>query len=185
MPRDSFDIADPGKRHEMLLRYALGELPAEQSDLLEAALEHDPVLCDELTSVVRWNIALSAAMASAAPPSALPLAQPVQAVSAMRHRRTVVGLSCAALASVVVVLIANAPRPASDLLSEAESFAQLADDEALVDAGDAVVDECELDDPLARLIAPEWLVTAVELDEAVLDTDADPDNDSPDEQELF
>jgi hypothetical protein len=103
----------------------------------------------------------------------------------MRHRRTIVGLTCAALASVVVVLIANAPRQAADLLSEAESFAQLADDEALVDAGDAVVDECELEDPLARLIAPEWLVTAVELDETVLDSDADSDDDSPDEQELF
>ena len=173
------------------LLYALGEMTVAEQEAFEQRLMTDGALCDELVSVVRTCSVVAEvdrlAAGSARHASRVSVAQLNSASrsSGTAPRRTaaiIVAVSCAMLLMVATVLNVSPPMPDSIVLNEDETdvFVKLLADDAerLVVVDDS--EESGVDESVNELLAPEWLLAAIELDETPTgndDTRTDPDED--------
>jgi hypothetical protein len=145
----------------LLARCALGELSPDQQDHLEQLLLHDEQLCLQLAGTVELLQTLRHIPAPAPPVSIHPVS-----VATLRHRtargRTLaVATTVAALA--VLALLAITPGSAQpENLGDAVTLSSLLQTENLehrTSDSDSYTTETDLPEP------PDWLLTALDLDE--------------------
>jgi hypothetical protein len=157
------------------MRYVLGELPDDQTELFETAMADDLTLCEAVLAATQLTcgIALACTMR--------PSAQPVIADVAMRaepvlFRRPAVarfGVFAAAVAMVLAVIAMSTlqPRQSGGELAvvddaTADALVLLLHDASANDMNTELEEWTVSDDSVSGLVAPEWLLTAVDLDAA-------------------
>jgi hypothetical protein len=149
-------------RHWLASRYVMSELTVTEADVFESAMEHDPELCEILTDTVRLHVGIQSAFAERA---ATQVVGPIsnQAPSGTRFSRLSVS---SALITVVGLMLAIRAAGTGYVVPDeatAAAYARLiAEDGPLTRAEIETVD---LDlDVIPGLEAPEWLLSAVELE---------------------
>ncbi len=165
------------------MQYVLGELSDEQTELFESAMEYDVTLCEAVLAATRLTCGI--ALACESQPSAQPLIASVTLIAAPDSFRRPAfarfGVFAAATALVLAVLAMvtlQTRQGAGDLAAvddaTADALAMLLND---AEASEMNTDLDELtgaDDSVASLVAPEWLLTAVDLDAAAASSEDHP-----------
>ncbi len=167
-------------RDWLAMQFVLGELTELQAAEFDAALMSDPGLCDAVVNASRLMSGIALACESNAVVSHLAAADRLQNVgsqsrSLLRSRFKLVVTAAAALGVLATVVNSQLPHAASLLSSSVSAtVADVATADALVSllADDSTV-EMDADseefgfaeDSLSDLAAPEWLLTAVELEQ--------------------
>lgn len=166
-------------REWLAMLFVLGELSEDQCSQFEAAMLEDVALCEVVVEASRISAGLVLALETKPE-----LSRPV----AIRQRSAISRFTVFAAGTALVVLliaVVNSqfffPAGHSVVVEDADAADALVnllstDPPADVDAESD--DEPMLDDSIADLVAPEWLLTAVDLDEAEVDGDKDADDDS-------
>ena len=172
------------------LQYVLGELSDEQTELFESAMENDVVLCEAVLAATQLTCGIALACESQS--STQPLIASVTLISAPdsfsrpAFARFGVFAAPAALVLAVLAMVTLPTRQGAGELASvddatADALAMLLND---AEASEMETDLDELtgsDDSDASLVAPEWLLTAVDLDAAASSEDhptIGPDNEA-------
>ena len=160
-------------------RYLLEEMSSDERVQFESQLEWDESLCDELILGVRLLAGTRAVFAvPAAPPVPAVLPVPVRPSISVRGR-TAVFSALAALCLMLMAVVSEVWRGHSPsiLLQDAVALSDLLDGSEMMPGDrDADVDGL-LDDRIAMPENPDWLITALDLDEQNSDVDAAPKED--------
>lgn len=185
------DEADAGAW--LATRYALGEMTDAELEEFERRLLTDVAICDEVVSAVQMLSAVAMVEASTLSRrsdggnsiTVAPRSAP-RSVRAHRTTTAIVAVSCAVVLLATFVMMSSGPStPELALDAEgADVFLQLMAEDSGRSLAEDVSDETVFDDLAEELIAPEWLLTAIDLDEAdggKAESGAEPD----DETELF
>jgi anti-sigma-K factor RskA len=159
-------------------RYVLGELSDEQAETFEAAMSEDVALCEAVLQATLLNSAI--ALAHESQPSEVPMLaritsdeSPLPVIATERSMFARFGVFAATAAMVLAVLamvmLQNYPQTeelASDDDATADMLAMLLHNSSSAEMS-SEIDEISLaDDSVSSLVAPEWLLTAVDLDSA-------------------
>jgi len=165
-------------RDWLAMQFVLGELTELQAAEFDAALMGDPGLCDAVVNASRLMSGIALACESNAVVSHA--ADRLQSVGpqsrGLRGRRLKLVVTAAAALGILATVVKSQLPPAASLLSSSvqATFADVATADALVsllpDDSMVVMDtESEefgfAEDSLSDLAAPEWLLTAVELEQ--------------------
>ncbi len=163
----------------LAMRYVLGELSDEQAESFEAAMADDVALCEAVLQATLLNSAVVLAYESQR--SEMPVlvgatseesTLSVRAIDRSAFSRFGVFAATAAmvLAVMAMVMMQNSP-PADALASDdeatADMLAMLLDNSLSSDMSGEFDEFSSPDDSISSLVAPEWLLTAVDLDSAV------------------
>lgn len=157
-------------------RYLLEEMSSDERVQFESQLEWDEALCDELILGVRLLAGTRAVFAVPAVPAVPPV--PVRPSISVRGR-TAVFSALVALCLMLMAVVSEVWRGHSPsiLLQDAVALSDLLDGfEMMSGDRDADVDGL-LDDHIAMPENPDWLITALDLDEQNADVDALPEED--------
>lgn len=176
----------PDDQQWLAMRYVLNELSAEQAAVFEAAMADDVRLCEAVSETVRLcSGVMLACEAERCSAGAVPIAPGGQ-----RQSRFAVISALAALALILVVVFFNRPLStptvvAEGLASEADVLVNLfSDEESSETTADSETDLMS-EDSLSDLVAPEWLLTAIELDDALKEPGEFPGQTPDDETDVF
>ena len=166
----------------LAMRYVLGELSDEQAETFEAAMSEDVALCEAVLQATLLNSAV--ALAYQSQHSVMPVKAEVAGDESILPFRATdrssfapFGVFAATAAMVLAVMamvwMQNSPQAeelASDDDATADMLAMLLHNSSSSDLSSDVDEFSSTDDSVASLVAPEWLLTAVDLDSAsVLD----------------
>ena len=162
----------------LAMRYVLGELSDEQAESFEAAMAEDVTLCEAVLQATQLNSAVALAYESqhSGRPTLVcitndELSLPVNAPDRSSFARFGVFAATTAmvLAILAMVMLQNSP-PAEELASDddaaADMLAMLLDHASSSDMSSEFDEYNSMDDSVSSLVAPEWLLTAVDLDSA-------------------
>jgi hypothetical protein len=189
---ESSDTASSDEREWLAMQYVLGELSSEQADEFEDAMAKDLSLCDDVMVATRMLAATMLAcesavgvdQAKAVRSETIRPRTPRRQSAVARINLCLMGaalLGCLILAGKTWFDASGLPdgsMAAADDSVTAIAFAQLLPDRLQVDANVEMEDETSLDDSLVGLDAPEWLLTAVELEAADVETRQNQDEDA-------
>ncbi|MFN5284517.1 MAG: hypothetical protein ACK5KS_06805 [Planctomyces sp.] len=145
----------------LLARCALGELSPEQQEHLEDRLLHDEQLCLELAGTVELLQTLRQTPATQTPASSHPLSATTPRRRNARTRTLSATATLAALAALALLLIAPGsghPENLGDAVT-LSSLLQSENHEQRSNDSDSWTSETDLPEP------PDWLLTALDLDE--------------------
>lgn len=162
----------------LAMRYVLGELSDEQAESFEAAMAEDVALCEAVLQATQLNSAV--ALAYESQPSIMPALfgvtcdeSTLPAVAIERSSFAGIGVFAAtaamALAVVAMVMLQNSPQTeqlASDDDATADMLAMLLHNSSSGDMSGEFDEFSSAEDSVSSLVAPEWLLTAVDLDSA-------------------
>ena len=162
----------------LAMRYVLGELSDEQAETFEAAMSEDVALCEVVLQATLLNSAI--ALAHESPPSEMTVLaritrdeSPVPVIATERPVFARFGVFAATAAMVLAVLamvmLQNSPQTeelTNDDDATAEMLAMLLHNSASAEMSSEIDEISFPDDSVSSLIAPEWLLTAVDLDSA-------------------
>ncbi len=154
-------------------RYLLEEMSPDERVQFESQLEWDGALCDELILGVRL---LAATRASFAVPAVPPV--PVKS-SISVPGRTAVFSALVALCLMLMAVVSEVRRGYSPsvLLQDAVALSDLLDGSEMIPVDREADVEGLIDDHVAMPENPDWLITALDLDEQDSDVDAAPEED--------
>lgn len=154
-------------------RYLLEEMSPEERVQFESQLEWDEALCDELILGVRL---LAATRSSFAVPVVAPV--PVKTSTSVSGRTAVfsavVALCLMLMAVVSEVRHGHSP---SVLLQDAVALSDLLDGSEMLSVDREMDVDVLIDDHVVMPENPDWLITALDLDEQDSDVDASPEED--------
>ena len=145
----------------LLARCALGELSPEQQELLEDRLLHDEQLCRELAGTVELLQTLQQTPATQTPASSHPLSATSPRRRNARTRTLSATATLTALAALALLLTAphsSHPENLGDAVT-LSSLLQSENHEQRSNDSDSWTTEDDLPEP------PDWLLTALDLDE--------------------
>lgn len=186
MTFDVDQMTSADDRQWLAMRYVLDELSAGQAAEFETAMADDVSLCEAVSEAVQLCagvvLACQADHSSEAAVRLVPRRQ--------QQSRFAVFAACSALAMILIVLFVTRPSEAPAVVaegsaSEADVLASLVSDELPSETSSDSEDDLMLDDSLADLVAPEWLLTAIELDDALNEPGAFPGQTPDDETDVF
>ena len=158
----------------LAMQYVLGELTQEESEQFESAMFEDVALCEAVVAATQLTAGIAMACglrpASSAPvvfarmPSSI--SEPIRPAFA---RTIVVGAAITmALTVLEMVTLQNSPRSGASSAAiddaAADALAVLLRNETLNDSPNEFDEWNVPDDSISGLVAPEWLLTAVDLD---------------------
>ncbi|MBC7967611.1 MAG: hypothetical protein H7Z17_16985 [Fuerstia sp.] len=157
------------------MQYVLGELSDEQTELFESAMADDVALCEAVLAATQLTCGI--ALACESQPSTRPVIASVTLIAApVAHSRPAFARFgvFAAAASLVLALLAmvtlQTRQSGGDLAAvddaTADALAILLNDGEASEMNTDLDELTGSDDSLASLVAPEWLLTAVDLDAA-------------------
>ncbi len=167
----------------LAMRYVLGELSDEQAESFEAEMAEDIDLCEAVLQATLLNSAVALAYESqqsgspasvgiASDESSLPVVSCLHVNGANRSSFARFGVFAATTAMVLAILamvmLQNSPQVealASDDAT-ADMLAMLLDNSSSSDLSGEFDEFSSTDDSVSSLVAPEWLLTAVDLDSA-------------------
>lgn len=177
------DTMQPGDDVQWLaMRYVLGELSDEQAETFEAAMSEDVALCEVVLQATLLNSAV--ALVYQSQHSVMPVMAGVAGDETILPFRATdrssfapfgvfVATAAMVLAVMAMVWMQNSPQAkelASDDDATADMLAMLLHNSSSSDLSSEVDEFSSTDDSVTSLVAPEWLLTAVDLDSAsVLD----------------
>jgi len=162
----------------LAMRYVLGELSDEQAESFEAAMADDVALCEGVLQAILLNSAVALAFESqqSGRPALVGVTSdesslPVVAINRSPFARFGVFAATAAmvLAVLAMVMLQNSPQAevlSSDDDATADMLAMLLDNSSSSDLSGEFDEFSSADDSVSSLVAPEWLLTAVDLDSA-------------------
>lgn len=164
-------------RDWLAMQLVLGELTDEQAAEFDEVMLNDPALCESVVTATRLASGIVRARESSS------VIIPATTLRRSVIARSGVFVAGAALLGLLVTLanlqFSTPPRAVSqfsaNLLDDADALARLLPDELPSPADIESSDEPFLSDSLADLMAPEWLITAVDLEQAAA-TQVDPDD---------
>ncbi len=150
-------------RDWLAMQYVLAELPDDQRTAFEDAMLDDVSLCEFVVGATRLTAGLTRALAAEAKG-----ARPVVKRRAMSSQVSIFVAGIVLVAFLMVVVRSQFgslnQSVTLDDSETADAFVNfLADDEASLSLAD-VADDTDSTDSLSDLVAPEWLLTAVELE---------------------
>lgn len=180
----------------LALRYVLGELSDEQAESFEAAMAEDTSLCEAVLQATLLNSAV--ALACKSQQSGMPAllhgtsdesTLPAIAIESSPFARFGVFAATAAmvLTALAMVMLQNSPQVeelASDDDATADMLVMLLHNSSSSDLSAEFDEFSSTDDSVSSLVAPEWLLTAVNLDSAGVQEDI-PVNRSEDESGVY
>lgn len=154
-------------------RYLLEEMSSQERVQFESQLEWDEALCNELILGVRL---LAATRASFAVPAVPPV--PVKS-SISVPGRTAVFSALVALCLMLMAVVSEVSRGHSPsvLLQDAVALSDLLDGSEMIPADRETDVEVLIDDHVAMPENPDWLITALDLDEQDASVDTPPEED--------
>ncbi len=167
---------DADDAHWLAMRYVLGELSDEQAESFEAAMAEDVALCEAVLQATQLNSAVALAFESQQSgwPAVVGVTSdesylPVIATNRSSFAGFGVFAATAAmvLAILAMVVLQNSPQAeqlASDDDATADMLAMLLDNSSTSDTSGEFDEFSSTDDSVSSLVAPEWLLTAVDLD---------------------
>ncbi len=173
-------------RQWLAMQYVLDELSAEQAAEFEMAMANDVSLCEAVSEAVQLYSGV--VLACEADRSS---ADATRVVSRhQRQSRFAVFAACSTLAMILIVMFVTRPSGAPAVVaegsaSEADVLASLVSDELPPETSSDSEEDLMLDDSLAELVAPEWLLTAIELDDALKEPGEFPGQTPEDETDVF
>jgi len=152
-------------RHWLASRYLMSELTVAEADVFESAMEHDPELCEILADTVRLHAGIQSAFADRE------LTQVVGSISnqvaaGKRYSRLSVA---SALITAVGLLLAIRAAGVGYMVSDdatAAAYARLIAEEGQPSAAEMEIVDLDAE-VIQGLEAPEWLLSAVELESGV------------------
>lgn len=162
-------------RQWLAAQYVLGELSAVQTEAFDAALAEDSSLCElviEATQLVSGVLLATTANADRSDKTQTSARLPRTAAVRSKGRTAFVMLSTFSLLGLLVAfLVSSGPESASQLVRDdiatAEALVALLPDEEIV-AVDLLSDvDAAGDESVADLVVPEWLLTAIELEQNI------------------
>jgi len=174
-------------RDWLAMQFVLGELTEQQSVEFDAALLNDSTVCDAVVNAtcLMSGIALAfepTPVVSRVPVAAyMPVTARVLVTGGPRGRRVGIVLTAAAAMGVMAAFVYSQFLPVSSFvpmtslataadLDAADAFVSLLPDETPADISTDDEDFVYSEDSLADLAAPEWLLTAVELEQDQTDS---------------
>lgn len=157
------------------MQYVLGELTDEQTELFETAMADDVTLCDAVIAATQLTCGI--ALACKMLPSAQPVIADVTMIAEPDHCRRPAfarfGVFAAAVAMVlaVIAMVTLQSRQGDGDFAAvddatADVLALLLHDASANDMNSELEEWTVSDDSVSALVAPEWLLTAVDLDAA-------------------
>ena len=183
MTQDKASVSQPdhGDVQWSAMQYVLGELSSEQAELFETAMADDVALCEAVIAATQLTCGI--ALACTIRPSTRPLimvgAMVAEPVLLRRPAFACFGVFTAAVAlilAVIAMVSQQRPRPgevdfaAVDFAAvddaTADALVLLLDDACAIDMTADLEEWSVSDDSVSSLVAPEWLLTAVDLDAA-------------------
>jgi len=182
----------------LAMQYVLGELSAEQVERFESAMAGNVALCELVLTATKLSAGIAMAFESQQS-KASPVSVRFETVLAektvspvLRERQVFARLSVFLATSamglaVLTMMTLDHSRTSTIVLHDdavADAFAMLLGSSPSNDLNSEFDEFVESEDPISSLVAPEWLLTAVDLDAAAeLD---DPQADNPeDESRIF
>ncbi len=161
----------------LALQFVLGELTEEQSEQFQLAMMEDVSLCEAVVEATRLTAGISLACGSesvaSSPVSLATLpASTVEPVRPAFSRTIVLGAIIAmAMTVLAVVTLQNSPESAlsvaaDDATATADALAMLLKNDTSTYANNDFDEWSVSEDSISSLVAPEWLLTAVDLDAA-------------------
>jgi hypothetical protein len=166
----------------LAMQYVLGELSESESAALESVMQHDVTLCESVADAAR----LCAGIALAAESDRRTAGRAVQPVT--RTRFSVISACAVLVVTLIVMLLAAPMRSRVNVLGVQDSdpvFAQLDDNELSGESETELIEDLTAADSLAELVAPEWLLTAIELDDARNTSGEFPETNPDEESDVF
>jgi hypothetical protein len=159
-------------RQWLASRYLLSELTLAEQHVFESALEHDPELCEILSETVRLHVGIQSAFAARAMTQ---FVGPVSVQAQVRSRFSRLSVSSALITVVGLMLAIRATGVGSVVPDEATAaaYARLISEEGQLPGAEMETGDLDLD-VIQGLEAPEWLLSAVELESG--DQDESQDN---------
>ncbi|MEJ7591098.1 MAG: hypothetical protein WKF77_06080 [Planctomycetaceae bacterium] len=162
------------------MQYVLGELSDEQTELFESAMADDVTLCEAVLAATQLTCGI--ALACKTQPSTQPVIASVTMIAApVAFRRPtfarfgVFAASAAMVLAVLAVGTLQTRQGGGDLLAiedaTADALALLLHDAESNDMNTELEELVASDDSVSSLVAPEWLLTAVDLDAAAASED--------------
>ena len=159
----------------LAMQYVLGELSDEQTELFESAMAVDVALCEAVLSATQLTCGI--ALACESQPSTQPLiASATLIATPVPYRRPAfarfgVFAAAAALVLAVLAMVTLQMRQSGDDVAAvddatADALALLLNDGEASDMNNDLDELTGSDDSVSSLVAPEWLLTAVDLDAA-------------------
>ncbi len=178
MTQDKASVSQPdhGDVQWSAMQYVLGELSSEQAELFETAMADDVALCEAVIAATQLTCGI--ALACTIRPSTRPLimvgAMVAEPVLLRRPAFACFGVFTAAVAlilAVIAMVSQQRPRPGEvDFAAvddaTADALVLLLDDASAIDMNAELEEWSVSDDSVSSLVAPEWLLTAVDLDAA-------------------
>ena len=175
------------------MQYVLGELSDKQTELFEAAMADDVTLCEAVLEATRLTCGI--ALACKTQPSTRPVIAGVTMIAVPvpferpAFARFGVFTAMAAMVLAVLAMVPLQPRHGGGELAAvddatADALALLLDDAATNDLNPVFEEWAVSDDSISSLVAPEWLLTAVDLD-AVVAAEGHPEIGPDDESGVY
>jgi|GEM_PF-929164 len=162
------------------MQYVLGELSDEQTELFETAMADDVTLCEAVLAATQLTcgIALACAMQPSTQRVILDVKMIAEPVAVSRPAFASFGVFAAAVAMVltVIAMVSLQPRQGDvDFATvddaTADALVLLLHDASANDMNTELEEWTVSDDSVSSLVAPEWLLTAVDLDAAAASED--------------
>ena len=161
----------------LAMQFVLGELTEEQSERFQLAMTGDVSLCEAVVEATRLTAGISLACGLERVPSSpvvlttMPSSR-VESVRPVYSRAIVLGaMIVMAMSVLAVVTLQNSLRSASSIAAAdgtatAEALAMLLKNDGTNYANNDYDEWIVSDDSISSLVAPGWLLTAVDLDAA-------------------
>lgn len=163
------------ENHWLAMQYVSGDLTDEQAESFELAMVDDISLCEAVLLATRLTsgIVLACSAERSSRPELVSVARSLTPTPHRRSRLALFGVFAATVAMVLVVIGMMTPQngaaPGKVASADDAAAKMLATLLHNTSAGDMNVEFDELsvaDDSVSSLVAPEWLLTAVDLDSA-------------------
>jgi anti-sigma-K factor RskA len=167
---------DAGDAQWLAIRYVLGELSEEQSESFEAAMADDVALCEIVLQATLLNSAVALVCEShhSGRPALVAIATDESFLPGIANERSAfakfgvfAATTAMVLAVLAMVMLQNSPHSnvlASDDDATADMLAMLLNNASSNDFNGEFDEFSSSDDSVSSLVAPEWLLTAVDLD---------------------
>jgi len=177
-------LATTEGRDWLTMHFVLGELTEQQSAEFDAAMLNDSTLCDAVVHASRLMLGIALACESTPIFSPVPVTPPVPVSSRSRGRRMGIEVIASAVMGVMAAFVYSQFLPLSSFVpvtslespADVDAFVSLLPDETTGDVGADDEDFAFLEDSLTDLTAPEWLLTAVELEQDQTDANTPVDS---------
>lgn len=157
------------------MQYVLGELSDEQTELFEAAMADDVTLCEAVLAATRLTCGIARACKSQASNQLMiagvtMIAEPVPCSRPAYARFGVFAAASAMILAVLAMVTLQSGQNSGNFAvaddATADALALLLDDALANDMNPELEEWTVSDDSVSSLVAPEWLLTAVDLDAA-------------------